>query len=140
MRTDTNMTPDRGRIDMGVRANVDEVGDPQREIGECLLASGLGRNWGVDTDRCRCGRRRRRRRGSWWMNGGEARGRMQCAVRGDEDVTAEVDGDGAGSLFFGVCGRGGRRRGRGLLADEVAADDDIVLDDGLAGENNVRGA
>jgi hypothetical protein len=27
-----------------------------------------------------------------------------------------------------------------LLAHEVAADDNIVLDDGLAGENDVRGA
>ena len=101
MRADTDVTPDRGRIDMGVRANVDEVGDPQREIGECLLASGLGPNRGVDTDRCRCGRRGG---GSWWMGGGEARGRMQRAVWGDEDVAAEVDGDGVGSLFFGVGG------------------------------------
>jgi hypothetical protein len=29
---------------------------------------------------------------------------MQRAVRGDEDVAAEVDGDGVGSLFFGVGG------------------------------------
>ena len=38
------------------------------------------------------------------MRGGEARGWMQCAVRGDEDVAAEVDGDGIGSLFFWVGG------------------------------------
>jgi hypothetical protein len=38
------------------------------------------------------------------MGGGEARGRMQRAVWGDEDVAAEVDGDGVGSLFFGVGG------------------------------------
>jgi len=101
MRADTDMTPDRGRIDMGVRANVDEVGDPQGEIGECLLASGLGPNGGVNANRCRC---RRRRRGSWQMGGGETRGRMQRAVWGDEDVAAEVDGDGIGSLFFWVGG------------------------------------
>jgi hypothetical protein len=38
------------------------------------------------------------------MGGREARGRMQRAVRGDEDVAAEVNGDGVGSLFFWVCG------------------------------------
>ena len=54
MRADTDMTPDRGCIDMGVRANVDEIGDPQREIGERLLASGLRPNGGVNGDRCRC--------------------------------------------------------------------------------------
>lgn len=54
MRADTDVTPDRGSIDIGVRANVDEIGDPQREIGERRLASGLGSNRGVDTGRCRC--------------------------------------------------------------------------------------
>jgi hypothetical protein len=63
---------------------------------------------------------------------------MQRAVLGDEDVAAEVDGDGVGSLFFWVGGWGGR--GRGLLTHEVAADDNVVLDDGLAGEDDVGGA
>jgi hypothetical protein len=38
------------------------------------------------------------------MGGGEARGWMQRAVRRYEDVATEVDGDGVGSLFFGVGG------------------------------------
>ena len=58
MRADTDVAPDRSCIDMGVRANVDKVGDSQWEIGERLLASGLGPNRGVEAGRCRCGRRR----------------------------------------------------------------------------------
>jgi hypothetical protein len=65
---------------------------------------------------------------------------MQRAVRGDEDIATKVDGDGVGSLFFGVGGGGRRGRGRGLLAHEVAADDDVMLNDGLASEDDVGGA
>ena len=77
---------------------------------------------------------------------------MEGAVWGDEDVAAQVDGDGVGGFgfwvfgIFGVCrccggrgggGGGGGGRRRGLLADEVAADHDVVLDDGFAGEHDV---
>lgn len=82
------------------------------------------------------------------MRGGQARGRVERAVRGDEDVAAEVDGDCFGGFVFvfglrrGVGGSSGREGGAwgGLLAHEVAADDDVVLDDGLAGEDDVRRA
>lgn len=84
------------------------------------------------------------------MRGGQTRGRVERAVRGDEDVAAEVDGDCFGGFVFvfglrrgggggGSSGRGGGAWG-GLLAHEVAADDDVVLDDGLAGEDDVRRA
>jgi hypothetical protein len=66
---------------------------------------------------------------------------MERAVRGDEDVAAEMDGDCVGGFVF-VFGVG-RRRGRaggGLLADEIAADDNVMLNDGLAGEDDVRRA
>jgi hypothetical protein len=63
---------------------------------------------------------------------------VQGAAWGDEDVAAQVDGDGL--VGFVACGGGGgslllRMR----LADEVAADDDVVLDYGFAGEDYVLG-
>ena len=83
------------------------------------------------------------------MRGGQARGRVESAVRGDEDVAAEVDGDCFGRFVLvsglsgggggGSSGRGGGAWG-GLLAHEVAADDNVVLDDGLAGKDDVRRA
>lgn len=48
-------------------------------------------------------------------------------MRRNEDVAAEVDGDGlCGFWLFGSVGGGRGRRGRGT--DEVAADHDVVLD------------
>ena len=137
MGSDGDVTADRSRIDVGVWADVDEVGDAEGKIGQGLRQGGLRADGGMDVDWSGRG-------WGWWRRrAGEARGRVQGAVRGDEDVTAEVDGDGVGGLglwVFRFCRGGGRDRGRLgllLLAHEVAADDDVVLDDGFAGQDDV---
>src|SRR2546429_455481 len=64
---------------------------------------------------------------------------MKRAVRRDEDVAAQMDGDGVGGfvLVFGVGRRRGGARG-GLLADEIAADGHVGLNGRLGGEDDVR--
>ena len=92
-----------------MRPDGDEVADPQRVVG------------GV-------------------VGGGE-----EGRVGGDVHVAAEVDGDGfgggGGGFGGGICGgcggRGGSTCGGGCGFDEVAADHDVVLDDGFAGEDDV---
>lgn len=57
---------------------------------------------------------------------------------GAREEAVSADGDGGGVCRRGVAARGrGRRRGG---ADEVAADHDLGLDDGLAAEHDVLGA
>lgn len=61
-------------------------------------------------------------------------GRAEDATGGEEGVAADGDGHGVG--FVGASGSGGGGQG----ADEVAAEDDVRLDDGAAAEDDVRGA
>jgi hypothetical protein len=91
---------DRGGVDVCVRADINEVGDAEGEVGEGLGLRGLGPDGDVNISVC--GRRS-------GMGCGEASGRVQGAVRRDEDVAAEMDGDGFGGFVFvfGVCGGGG---------------------------------